>query len=99
MNIGTLKTVYEIASRYEIDGMDLAILADIADMRERKGAATIMLFEDGTVYASFATIHERVKRMVAKGILRKAPLPEDRRTKVLENGPHGEEFFAEINSV
>jgi hypothetical protein len=99
MNIGILKTVFDIASKYQLDGVDLAILADIAYMREKKGAATIMLFSDGTIYASFATIHARVSRMVENGILVRRPLPKNRRVKALEDGPQGLAFYEDINSV
>lgn len=86
MKLDKLGKALAIANEFGLDGIDLSILADIQKMRAENGAATIMQFSAGKPYASFGTIHARVKRMVKSGVLKKRVKDGNERTKIIEDG-------------
>ena len=96
MELGKVGRVLKVANEFGLDGIDLAILADIQEMRVKNGAATIMQFSAGRPYASFGTIHARVKRMVKNGFLKKEIKENNQRTKVLEDGENMLEFVESL---
>jgi DNA-binding MarR family transcriptional regulator len=58
-----------------------------------------MQFSSGTKFASFGTIHARIKRMVQKGFLKKQIKQGDERVKVLQDGPALGKFLDRLNEV
>jgi DNA-binding HxlR family transcriptional regulator len=77
----------KVAAEYGMDGVDLHILAEVVALQSSGEEATIMQFSDGRPYASFGTIHARIKRMVKNGILTKRVKEDNQRYKLLEDGP------------
>lgn len=99
MKLEKLGRALGLAHEFGLDSIDLAILAEIQVMRAKNGAATIMQFSAGRPYASFGTIHARVKRMVKGKILRKQIKENNQRTKVLEDGESLVEFTENLSEV
>lgn len=99
MKLERLNEALKVADEFGLDGVDITILFAIAEKRRDAGAATIMQFSSGTQFAAFATIHERVKRMVAKGILKKEVKEDNQRFKVLTDGPVLGKFLDRLNEV
>jgi hypothetical protein len=89
----------KVAAEYGMDGVDMHILSDITSQQIVSGEATIMQFSDGRPYASFGTIHARIKRMVKSGILTKRVKEDNQRYKLLESGPKYEEFVEKLYRV
>lgn len=99
MKLEKLSEALAIATEHGLDGVDLAILGAIHDKRRSDGAATIMQFSNGLPFASFGTIHARVKRMVKKGFIRKHIEETNQRCKILEDGPKLEQFLDKLSDV
>lgn len=99
MKLGKFNEALNVAREFGMDGTDVAILFAIAEKRRDQGVATIMQFSSGTDFAAFATIHERVKRMVKAGILRKDVKEDNQRFKILNDGPALDKFLDKLNSV
>lgn len=99
MKLGKFNEALSVAREFDLDGTDVAILFAIAEKRRDNGVATIMQFSSGTDFASFATVHERVKRMVKTGILRKDVKEDNQRFKILNDGPKLDRFLDKLNSV
>lgn len=99
MKLGKFNEALNVAREFGMDGTDVAILFAIAEKRRDQGVATIMQFSSGTDFAAFATIHERVKRMVKAGILRKDVKEDNQRFKILNDGPTLDKFLDKLNSV
>jgi hypothetical protein len=94
-----LNEALTVANEFGLDGTDVTILFDIAQRRKDDGVATIMQFASGTKFASFGTIHARIKRMVQKGFLKKQIKQGDERVKVLQDGPALGKFLDRLNEV
>jgi hypothetical protein len=94
-----LNEALTVANEFGLDGTDVTILFDIAQRRKDDGVATIMQFSSGTKFASFGTIHARIKRMVQKGFLKKQIKQGDERVKVLQDGPALGKFLDRLNEV
>jgi hypothetical protein len=94
-----LNEALAVANEFGLDGTDITILFDIAQRRKDDGVATIMQFSSGTKFASFGTIHARIKRMVQKGFLKKQIKQGDERVKVLQDGPALGKFLDRLNEV
>lgn len=86
------------ASEFGLDGTDLLILRTIADVSKEKGEATIMSLASAK-FASFGTIHARVKRMIKQGFLDKQIKESNQRLKVLNAGPKFDELVQAFNSI
>jgi DNA-binding Lrp family transcriptional regulator len=99
MKLEKLNDALAVAHEFKLDGVDIAILAAIAEKRRSEGAATIMQFSSGIPVASFATIHARVKRMVQSGVLSKRVDVDNERFKVLEDGPAFSRFVSKLSDV
>lgn len=99
MKLEKLNEALTVANEFGLDGTDVTILFDIAQRRKDDGAATIMQFSSGTKFASFGTIHARIKRMVQKGFLKKQIKHGDERVKVLQDGPALGKFLDRLNEV
>jgi len=99
MKLERLNEALRVAQDFDMDGTDVAILFAIAEKRRDDGVATIMQFSSGTKFASFGTIHARVKRMVQKGILKKQVKEGNERVKVLQDGPALGRFLDRLNEV
>lgn len=99
MKLERLGRALEVANEFGLDSIDLSILADIQKMRAKAGAATIMQFSAGRPYASFGTIHARVKRMVKNGVLNKRVKDGNERTKIIEDGEKVVEFVESLYKV
>lgn len=99
MKLEKLNEALRVADEFGMDGTDVSILFAIAEKRRDEGAATIMQFSSGTQFASFGTIHERVKRMVKKGVLKKQVREDNQRYKVLTDGPVLGKFLDRLNEV
>jgi DNA-binding Lrp family transcriptional regulator len=99
MKLERLNEALCVAQEFGLDGTDVTILFAIAEKRRDEGAATIMQFSSGTKFASFGTIHARVKRMVQKGILKKQVKEGNERVKVLQDGPALGKFLDRLNEV
>lgn len=99
MKLEKLNEALTVANEFGLDGTDVTILFDIAQRRKDDGVATIMQFSSGTKFASFGTIHARIKRMVQKGFLKKQIKQGDERVKVLQDGPALGKFLDRLNEV
>lgn len=99
MKLEKLNRALEVAHEFKMDGTDICILFAIAAMRRDNGVATIMRFSRGTWFASFGTIHARIKRMVKNGILSKEVSYNNLRVKVLQDGPELGKFLDRLNEV
>ncbi len=99
MKLERLNEALSVAHEFGLDGTDVTILFAIAQKRRDEGAATIMQFSSGSKFASFGTIHERVKRMVQKGFLKKQVKEGNERVKVLQDGPALGKFLDRLNEV
>lgn len=99
MKLDKLRKALQIGEDYGLDGVDMCILADIAEQRASEGAATIMQFSSGRPYASFGTIHARVKRMVKKGFLVKKIKDDNQKYKLLEDGPTLGKLISKLSDV
>lgn len=99
MKLEKLNEALTVANEFGLDGTDITILFDIAQRRKDDGVATIMQFSSGTKFASFGTIHARIKRMVQKGFLKKQIKQGDERVKVLQDGPALGKFLDRLNEV
>jgi DNA-binding HxlR family transcriptional regulator len=99
MKIDKLQKALAVCADYGLDSVDLSILAEIAVKHLGKEDATIMQFSSGRPYASFGTIHARVKRMVKKGFLVKKIKEDNQKYKLLEDGPKMQELMEKLNKV
>ena len=99
MKLEKLGEALAVANEYEMDGIDVAILAAVAEKRRTEGEATIMQFSSGLPFASFGTIHARVRRMVDKGILTKQIREDNQRYKVLGDGPVMAKFLNKLSDI
>lgn len=99
MKLEKLNEALTVANEFGLDGTDVTILFDIAQRRKDDGVATIMQFSSGTKFASFGTIHARIKRMVQKGFLKKQIKQGDERVKVLQDGPALGKLLDRLNEV
>ena len=99
MKLEKLNEALTVANEFGLDGTDVTILFDIAQRRKDDGVTTIMQFSSGTKFASFGTIHARIKRMVQKGFLKKQIKQGDERVKVLQDGPALGKFLDRLNEV
>lgn len=99
MKLERFNEALRVAQEFGLDGTDVAILFAIAEKRRDGGEATIMQFSSGTKFASFGTIHARVKRMVKKGVLKKEVKEKNQRVKVLQDGPSLGKFLDRLNEV
>ena len=99
MKLEKLNEALTVANEFGLDGTDVTILFDIAQRRKDDGVATIMQFSSGTKFASFGTIHARIKRMVQKGFLKKQVKEGNERVKVLQDGPALGKFLDRLNEV
>jgi hypothetical protein len=99
MKLERFNRALEVAEEFGLDGTDIAILFAITQKRRNESVATIMQFSAGMPFASFATIHERVKRMVRKGVLSKEVKEENQRVKVLQDGPALSRFLDRLDEV
>ena len=99
MKLERFNEALRVAQEFGLDGTDVAILFAIAEKRRDEGVATIMQFSSGTKFASFGTIHARVKRMVKSGVLKKEIKETNQRVKVLQDGPALGKFLDRLNEV
>lgn len=95
MDLARLVTALRVAHKFELDLVDLCILAEVV----RQGEATIMSFSSGFDFASFGTVHARVKRMVEKGLLTKSVSKTNQRYRPIKEGPKLKKFLDALKSV
>jgi DNA-binding MarR family transcriptional regulator len=98
MKLGTLGKALELAHDFGLDGTDLLILRDIADKQAQGEEATIMSFASAK-FASFGTVHARIKRMVRSGFLVKRIKEDNQRIKVLDRGPTLQKLIDKLTDI
>lgn len=95
MHLGKLVEALQVAHKFELDTVDLCILAEVV----LQGEATIMSFSSGFDFASFGTVHARVKRMVEKGLLTRSVSKTNQRYRPIKEGPKLKKFLDALVNV
>ena len=86
------------AREFGIDGIDLMILQTAISKLQSGGEVTIMSFTKSD-FASFGTIHVRIKKLIEAGFLTKTIKSSNQRVKTLDVGPKVEEFEQFLNNI
>jgi uncharacterized membrane protein len=88
MKLNTLVDVMNVARKeYDLNADDLAVLLAVSNAKATGGATTIMQIVSQPGYvASSATVHERIKRLCARGYLIKTEQKGNMRCKELALG-------------
>ena len=61
------------------------------------GKPLVIAFSSGVGYASFGTVHARVRRMVENGVLKRSVCNKNQRYRPIEEGPKLKKFLAELS--
>jgi len=84
---------------WDLDAIDLLLLAQIAQQMKDKESVTIMQLVDSSDAASPATNHARIKSLCKRNYLKKVESQESLRYKVLEKGDRFDKFLADLARV
>jgi hypothetical protein len=96
MQISNFQKALAVARRYELDALDVEILAVISAQKDRGEESTIMHLPALLEIMAFGTLNTRVKRMVKLGFLTKTVEESDQRRKIIGYGPRTYEFLNEL---
>lgn len=100
MKLEKLSEAMRVArNHWDLDTIDLLLLARIAEQMKAKEQVTIMQLVDGSDAASPATNHARVKSLCKRGYLKKVESETSLRYKVLEKGDRFDKFLADLAKV
>ena len=86
-------------AHWDLDAIDLLLLAQIAQQMKDKEPVTIMLLVDNCDAASPATNHARIKSLFKRGYLKKVESTESLRYKVLEKDDRFDKFLADLARI
>ena len=84
---------------WDLDAIDLLLLARIAEQIKAKESVTIMQLVDSSDAASPATNHARIKSLCKRNYLKKVESQESLRYKVLEKGDRFDKFLVDLGSI
>lgn len=86
-------------AHWDLDAIDLLLLAQIAEQMQAKKPVTIMQLVDTSDAASPATNHARIKTLCKRNYLKKVESPDSLRHKVLEKGARFDKFLADLARI
>lgn len=100
MKLEKLSEAMRLARKHwDLDAIDLLLLAQIAQQMKDKESVTIMQLVDSSDAASPATNHARIKSLCKRNYLKKVESQESLRYKVLEKGDRFDKFLADLARV
>lgn len=89
-----------VMERFDIDATTVLLLNEIVVMGKAKGGeVTIMEVIRNSKIASSATLHARIKKLVARKLLLKVQDEGNQRFKMLTTGPKYDEFVQILAEV
>lgn len=86
-------------AHWDLDAIDLLLLAQIAEQMKAKEPVTIMQLVESSDAASPATNHARIKTLCKRNYLKKVESTESLRYKVLEKGDRFDKFLADLARI
>ena len=99
MKLEKLSEAVRTARGWELDAIDLLLLARIAEQMKAKEEVTIMQLVDSSDAASPATNHARIKSLCKRGYLKKTEHETSMRYKTLEKGDRFDKFLADLARI
>jgi DNA-binding MarR family transcriptional regulator len=99
MKLENLSGAIQLARAWDLDAIDLMLLAKIAAQMKTKEPVTIMQLVESSDAASPATNHARIKSLCKRNYLKKVESAESLRYKVLEKGDRFDKFLADLARV
>lgn len=95
MQIERLAAALRVAHKFDLDAVDICIIAQVV----LRGEATIMAFASDFELASFGTVHARIKRMVQAGLLVKSVSSTNQRYRPIKEGPKLKKFLDSLTDI
>jgi RIO-like serine/threonine protein kinase len=100
MKLENLSGAIQLArANWDLDAIDLMLLAKIAAQMKTKEPVTIMQLVESSDAASPATNHARIKSLCKRNYLKKVESAESLRYKVLEKGDRFDKFLADLARI
>ena len=100
MKLENLSGAIQLArANWDLDAIDLMLLAKIAAQMKTKEPVTIMQLVKSSDAASPATNHARIKSLCKRNYLKKVESAESLRYKVLEKGDRFDKFLADLARI
>ena len=99
MKLENLSGAIQLARNWDLDAIDLMLLAKIAAQMKTKEPVTIMQLVESSDAASPATNHARIKSLCKRNYLKKVESAESLRYKVLEKGDRFDKFLADLARI